>query len=408
MIHPIFFFIVYTRKMIIMETWNEIDEWIDQYIQGDLSGADRAELIKWLEASPEHAKQFRKILQAEMRVSAAGKWQRLDQVQERVWKRITLTLENRRKRLYLWGMRVASMVVVLIGIIFVWQIQQKSTVEFVPVASVLQAESGSPKAILVMNTGETIELKKGETRRVANIFGVGVIQDSTGGVRFEDRGEMEEEIGKSTIVVPEKGEYFVVLGDGTKVWINSGSELEFPNRFCGDIREVKLKGEAYFEVASNPQKLFYVLAGETKVRVLGTAFNVLAYQDDLQTEVALLRGKVSFDVADKAYVLTPGEIATLDRESGKTIIRKGDVAAIVDWKAGRFNFEDMPLEKLTVKLSRWYGVTFVFSDEAVKKLRFSGAMTKYRTLDYVLDMISKTTDVTFSLKENRMTVSSKK
>ena len=391
-----------------METWNEIDEWIDQYIQGDLSGADRAELIKWLEASPEHAKQFRKILQAEMRVSAAGKWQRLDQVQERVWKRITLTLENRRKRLYLWGMRVASMVVVLIGIIFVWQIQQKSTVEFVPVASVLQAESGSPKAILVMNTGETIELKKGETRRVANIFGVGVIQDSTGGVRFEDRGEMEEEIGKSTIVVPEKGEYFVVLGDGTKVWINSGSELEFPNRFCGDIREVKLKGEAYFEVASNPQKLFYVLAGETKVRVLGTAFNVLAYQDDLQTEVALLRGKVSFDVADKAYVLTPGEIATLDRESGKTIIRKGDVAAIVDWKAGRFNFEDMPLEKLTVKLSRWYGVTFVFSDEAVKKLRFSGAMTKYRTLDYVLDMISKTTDVTFSLKENRVTVSSKK
>ena len=408
MIHPIFFFIVYTRKMIIMETWNEIDEWIDQYIQGDLSGADRAELIKWLEASPEHAKQFRKILQAEMRVSAAGKWQRLDQVQERVWKRITLTLENRRKRLYLWGMRVASMVVVLIGIIFVWQIQQKSTVEFVPVASVLQAESGSPKAILVMNTGETIELKKGETRRVANIFGVGVIQDSTGGVRFEDRGEMEEEIGKSTIVVPEKGEYFVVLGDGTKVWINSGSELEFPNRFCGDIREVKLKGEAYFEVASNPQKLFYVLAGGTKVRVLGTAFNVLAYQDDLQTEVALLRGKVSFDVADKAYVLTPGEIATLDRESGKTIIRKGDVAAIVDWKAGRFNFEDMPLEKLTVKLSRWYGVTFIFDDEEAKKLRFSGAVTKYRTLDYMLGMIEKTTDVSFELKEDKVVVSLRK
>ena len=394
--------------MIIMETWNEIDEWIDQYIQGDLSGADRAELIKWLEASPEHAKQFRKILQAEMRVSAAGKWQRLDQVQERVWKRITLTLENRRKRLYLWGMRVASMVVVLIGIIFVWQIQQKSTVEFVPVASVLQAESGSPKAILVMNTGETIELKKGETRRVANIFGVGVIQDSTGGVRFEDRGEMEEEIGKSTIVVPEKGEYFVVLGDGTKVWINSGSELEFPNRFCGDIREVKLKGEAYFEVASNPQKLFYVLAGETKVRVLGTAFNVLAYQDDLQTEVAVLRGKVSFDVADKAYVLTPGEIATLDRESGKTIIRKGDVAAIVDWKAGRFNFEDMPLEKLTVKLSRWYGVTFIFDDEEAKKLRFSGAVTKYRTLDYMLGMIEKTTDVSFELKEDKVVVSLRK
>ena len=117
---------------------------------------------------------------------------------------------------------------------------------------------------------------------------------------------------------------------------------------------------------------------------------------------------MSFDVADKAYVLTPGEIATLDRESGKTIIRKGDVAAIVDWKAGRFNFEDMPLEKLTVKLSRWYGVTFIFDDEEAKKLRFSGAVTKYRTLDYMLGMIEKTTDVSFELKEDKVVVSLRK
>lgn len=391
-----------------METWNEIDEWADRYVRGDLSGEDRVALIKWLEASPEHARQFRKILQTELRVSAAGKWRRLDRTQERVWERITPALVNRKERLYLWGMRIAAIIILLIGVFFAWQIRQAPTEKFMPVAEVVQVESGSPKAILVMNAGKPIELKEGETRQVADVFGVRVIQDSTGGLRFEDRGEAEEEIGESSVVVPEKGEYFVILSDGTKVWINSGSELEFPNRFGGDIREVKLKGEAYFEVASDPQKPFYVLAGETKIRVLGTAFNVSAYREDRQTEVALLRGKVSFDVEDKAYVLAPGEIATWDRESGKTIVRKGDVAAIVDWKAGRFNFEDMPLEELTVKLSRWYGVTFVFSDEAVKKLRFSGAMTKYRTLDYVLDMISKTTDVTFGLKENRVTVSSKK
>lgn len=391
-----------------METWNETDEWADRYVRGDLSGEDRVALIKWLEASPEHLRQFRKILQTEMRVSAAGKWRRLDRTQERVWERITPALVNRKERLYLWGMRIVAIIIVLIGVFFAWQIRQAPTEKFIPVAEVVQVESGSPKAILVMNAGKPIELKEGETRQVADAFGVRVIQDSTGGLRFEDRGEAEEEIGKSLVVVPEKGEYFVILSDGTKVWINSGSELEFPNRFGGDIREVKLKGEAYFEVASDLQKPFYVLAGGTKVRVLGTAFNVSAYREDRQTEIALLRGKVSFDVEDKAYVLAPGEIATWDRESGKTIIRKGDVEAIVDWKAGRFNFEDMPLEELTVKLSRWYGVTFVFSDEAVKKLRFSGAMTKYRTLDYVLDMISKTTDVTFGLRKNRVTVSSKR
>lgn len=392
-----------------METWNETDEWADRYVRGDLSGEDRVALIKWLEASPEHLRQFRKILQTEMRVSAAGKWRRLDRTQERVWKRITPVFVNRKKRLYLWWMRIAAIIIVLIGVYFVWQIRQMPTEKFVPVAEVVKIESGSPKAILVMNAGEPIELKEGESRQVADVFGVKVIQDSTGGLRFEDReGAAEEEIGKSSVIVPEKGEYFVILSDGTKVWINSDSELEFPNRFGEDIREVKLKGEAYFEVTSDSRKPFYVLAGETKVHVLGTAFNVSAYREDRQTEVALLRGKVSFDVKDKVYVLVPGEIATLNRESGETIVRKGDVAAIVDWKAGRFNFEDMSLEELTVKLSRWYGVTFVFSDEAVKKLRFSGAMTKYRTLDYVLDMISKTTDVTFSLKENRVTVSSKK
>lgn len=392
-----------------METWNETDEWADRYVRGDLSREDRIALMKWLEASPEHIGQFRKILRVEMRVAAVGKWRRLDRTQERVWKRITPVFVNRKKRLYLWWMRIAAIIIVLIGVYFVWQIRQMPTEKFVPVAEVVKIESGSPKAILVMNAGEPIELKEGESRQVADVFGVKVIQDSTGGLRFEDReGAEEEEIGKSSVIVPEKGEYFVILSDGTKVWINSDSELEFPNRFGEDIREVKLKGEAYFEVTSDSRKPFYVLAGETKVHVLGTAFNVSAYREDRQTEVALLRGKVSFDVKDKVYVLVPGEIATLNRERGETIIRKGDVAAIVDWKAGRFNFEDMSLEELTVKLSRWYGVTFVFSDEAVKKMRFSGAMTKYRTLDYVLDMISKTTDVTFSLKENRVTVSSKK
>ena len=377
-----------------METWNETDEWADRYVRGDLSGEDRVALIKWLEASPEHLRQFRKILQTEMRVSAAGKWRRLDRTQERVWERITPALVNRKERLYLWGMRIVAIIIVLIGVFFAWQIRQAPTEKFIPVAEVVKIESGSPKAILVMNAGEPIELKEGESRQVADVFGVKVIQDSTGGLRFEDREGAEEEIGKSSVIVPEKGEYFVILSDGTKVWINSDSELEFPNRFGEDT--------------SDSRKPFYVLAGETKVHVLGTAFNVSAYREDRQTEVALLRGKVSFDVKDKVYVLVPGEIATLNRESGETIVRKGDVAAIVDWKAGRFNFEDMSLEELTVKLSRWYGVTFVFSDEAVKKLRFSGAMTKYRTLDYVLDMISKTTDVTFSLKENRVTVSSKK
>ena len=388
-----------------METWNEIDEWVDRYVRGDLSGEDRAALMKWLEASPEHAKQFRKMLQAEMRVSAVGKWQRLDQTRERVWERITPALVDRKRRLYLWGMRVAAIVLILVGVSFLWQLRKEPVKNLETVASLMQVESGSPRAILKFDNGEQIELRDGETKNIALVSGVKVMQDSLGGVKFEDKSiGREEAVTYNTIVVPEKGEYFVVLSDDTKVWMNSGSELSFPTRFGENEREVKLKGEAYFEVEANPRKPFYVCMGRAKVRVLGTAFNVMAYQDDRQMEVALLHGKVSFDISQKEYLLVPGEIATCNRLTGETSIRKGNVNAIVDWKSGRFTFEDMSLEDLVVKLRRWYGVEFEFKDERAKQLRFSGAVTRYRNLDYILNMISKTTEVEFLEGNNKVVV----
>ncbi|WP_018338902.1 FecR family protein [Butyricimonas synergistica] len=388
-----------------MESWNELDEWIARYRQGELSERDKCNLLRWLEASPVHEKQFRERLQMEVRVDAVGRWNKLDRMQENVWKRITPVLESRGRRLYAWGSGAAAAIAVLVGLFFVWQGQRVDKGKGDTFASVLQVEAGSAKAILVTPTGERVELREGENRQVADISGVGVIQDSIGGVRFEDKGMPGEgRCENNTIVVPRKGEYFVVLSDGTKVWLNSDSRLEFPNRFFGASREVKLEGEAYFEVVANTGKPFYVHVGGAKVRVLGTAFNVMAYGEEELTEVALLRGKVCLDTEKGACMLEPGEIVSLDRESGKTILRKGDVQSIVDWKTGKFNFEDMPLKELTVKLSRWYGVAFVFGDEEAKKLRFSGAVTKYRSLDYVLGMIAKTTNVEFAEKEGKVVI----
>lgn len=393
MIHPILFFSVYTGKNVRMEASDRINKWVEQYCQGTLSKEDREELTAWLEVSSENKSEFERLLRVWLRVSVVGKWDRLDEMQENVWKRMKPELTRRGRKLYVWGVRVAAVAVVLLGLMVLWNKEGERAMHM---ADVLKVESGSPKALLVLNTGKEIELKDGETRELVNIAGVGVVQDSSGGVRFEDSGvENEEEEGYNTIIVPERGEYFAVLNDGTKVWMNSGSELVFPTRFRGDRREVKLKGEAYFEVVSDKQKPFYVQTEEATVRVLGTAFNVLAYREDGRVEVALLRGKVSFDVKEEEYLLEPGEIATWEQETGSTTVREGNVQAIVDWTSGRFNFEDISLVELAAKLERWYGVKFVFGDEASKALRFSGAVTKYRPLDYVLDIISKTTSVHF-------------
>lgn len=388
-----------------MESWNDIDELIHRFHQGTLSNEDRKRLMEWVEASPEHEKLFRVMLRAEMRVEAVGKWGSLNRVQERVWGQLESVLINRRKRLYLWSVRVAAIVLVVVGILFLWQMKRETIDDLGGIASVVEVESGSPRAILKFSNGEQIELKDGETKNIALISGVEVMQDSLGGVKFEDKNVGgKEDVTYNTIVVPEKGEYFIVLSDGTKVWMNSDSELIFPTRFDGNKREVKLKGEAYFEVESDPQKPFYVCMGEAKVQVLGTAFNVMAYQDDRQMEVALLHGKVNFNIAQKEYLLVPGEIAMCNRLTGETTIRKGDVNAIIDWKSGRFSFEDMPIEDLVIKLKRWYGVDFVFEEESAKLYRFSGAVTKYRNLDYVLNMISKTTNVEFVVASGKVIV----
>ncbi|WP_270544023.1 FecR family protein [Butyricimonas paravirosa] len=388
-----------------MESWNQIDEWVNAYRQGTLSEKDRATLIIWLEKSPEHITLFKEMLRTEMKVSAVGAWRGLDKMQERTWKRIYPVLENRTKRLYMWGVRVAAVIIVTIGIFWMWQDHQGAEEKLGNVVSMLHVESGTPKAVLLTRGGGEIELKGNETRQVADFSGISVIQDSTGGVRFEQKDSIEGgEIEYTTIVVPRTGEYFVVLSDGTKVWMNSGSQLTFPVRFCEGKREVSLQGEAYFEVSEDKTKPFYVQADEVQVHVLGTAFNVMSYKDDGQVEVALLRGKVSFDVSEETYLLKPGEIASWERGNQKTTVRKGDVEAIIDWKVGRFNFEDMPLKELTVKLARWYGVDFSFVDEPTKEFRFSGAVTKYRSLDYVLNMISKTTNVIFTEENGKIVV----
>ena len=387
-----------------IKTQRHLSRLIFRYLRDRLNEEESRELERWRAASEAHELLFRRLLSSAHWQRSIGRFVKNESDTQSEWEIIRQRTvgRDRGKRTIRWYRYAAAIFLPLLiasgYFIKLSRTPQEKTLISVPFIP------GKSYAVLELADGTSIDLGETAVR--------GQIQGGHWEVRSDSLKYCEEGVkgGEEyhTLKVPRGGEYTLVLADGSKVFLNAESSLKYPVLFSGDLRKVKLEGEAYFEVASNPQKLFYVLAGETKVRVLGTAFNVLAYQDDLQTEVALLRGKVSFDVADKAYVLTPGEIATLDRESGKTIIRKGDVAAIVDWKAGRFNFEDMPLEKLTVKLSRWYGVTFIFDDEEAKKLRFSGAVTKYRTLDYMLGMIEKTTDVSFELKEDKVVVSLRK
>ena len=393
-----------------MKEKNKIEEWILDYCSGSISKADREALASWLEALPEHREVFQERVKAYQQLVAAGRWDQLDGAQRRMGERLGESVKGRSGRGFGRWFQVAAVVAVLFGGAWLWSQVRSSGEEGMSVIVATNAGSGSSKATLKLPSREEIPLGRGEHRRVAEVNGVEMIQDSAGGLRLVGNtpGGAATKQEYIDIVVPEGGEYYVELGDGTKVWINADSHLRFPLNFPGERREVELTGEAYFEVKTDPSKPFFVTLEGASVRVLGTAFNVMAYATDRAVQVALLQGRVSFDLLTEQHALSPGEIATWDKAVGGTTIRQGDVSAIVAWKTGVFNYEDMSLEELVVKLERWYDVDFEFKDEESRHLRFTGAVTKYRPLNYILEMISKTTSVKFSDEEGRVAVSLKR
>ena len=384
----------------------ELEDIVRRFYKNELLPGERKALLEWVEASKEHERSFREALRVEIRLNLAGQWERATRCEEEMWQSIRRHARRRKRWLLYGGISAAAMVALAAGIRLLWlEEKQPEAYRLTPVAQVMQAEPGVPQALLKTSGGKTIALAAGETRRVATLAGVDVVQDSTGGVRFAKPDTLGMAVEMNTVYVPERGEYQVELSDGTRIWVNSASEISFPSYFAGNVREVTLAGEAYFEVAHDSRRPFYVNIGDARVQVLGTAFNVSAYRDERTTEVALLNGKVSFDATDGKHVLSPGEIAALDKAQGVTEVREGDVASIIAWKEGRFYFEDMRMEDLALKLSRWYGVDFAFDSEAARELRFSGGMVKYRPLNYVLEMISKTTRVVFQERAGKVYVS---
>lgn len=386
-----------------MRSSEQIDEYIFLYYKKELTPEQRQELRDWLAASPDNQVRFRKMLKVYRQMDALHRPEYLAQVEGRIWDRLQSKIRRRVwQRIFMKATAAAAVVVLGVGLLL-WQGRDGRDLSIgQPVA---RYDAGSAKAILHLASGKEIPLTMEKNREVVELEGVTIRQDTFGHLRVENETtEPEEQVTLHTLSVPEGGEYQIMLADGTKVWLNSATELVFPSRFGDGQREVTLKGEAYFEVKADPGRPFIVATDRATVKVLGTAFNVESYENTATIQVALLRGSVAFSATGDAVVLKPGEIADLNRRDGRTTVRQGDVEAIIAWTQGRFNFDNMPLEELLPRLERWYGVKFVFDDDACRQFRYTGAVTKYRQLNYVLDMISSMAMVSFREQDGKIHV----
>ncbi|MFA9371474.1 MAG: FecR family protein [Labilibaculum antarcticum] len=270
-------------------------------------------------------------------------------------------------------------------------------------------EPGCPKAVLMLADGSSVDL--GDQKNKSIRFGNEVVAENVNDnliYRQLNEDNLEQNLIEkfNTLLTPLKGEYSTTLSDGTKIWMNSLSSLRYPIQFAKNERKVYLSGEAYFEVAKNELKPFYVvLETGMEIRVLGTKFNIMSYGDEDLVETTLLEGKVQVitknaNGCEQKNILIPNQQLSFNKESKKSEVKSVDASIYAAWKNGLFTFENEKLGVFMRKLERWYGCDIVYENEELRNISFTGEIKKYENFSSVLKILKLTEDIDFAVKGN--------
>ena len=209
------------------------------------------------------------------------------------------------------------------------------------------------------------------------------------------------------ITTPRGGQYQVTFTDGTKVWLNAASSIRFPVVFTGKNRQVEITGEAYFEVGKNKTMPFRVKANNSIIEVVGTHFNVSAYEDEAEIKTTLLEGKIkvsALDSGDKLpAVLEPGEQAAINKDGKINIKNDADTEAATAWMNGYFQFKSAHLKTILRQIARWYDVNIEYKGNA--DMLFTGQLTRNENVSKLLNKLALTGEVHFTIDGKKIIVS---
>ena len=304
----------------------------------------------------------------------------------------------RRRRRIRYSSMVAA-IVLLIGVSAVfnyWQEEQPPTPPL----------SGRTYAELKMDDGIIVKLHPDIHEKV-------ILSNTTSEVKTKENTlvytvlDKEEKLKYNTLTVPPGAEYNLLLADGTKVYLNSGSELRYPMAFPGEERKVFLKGEAFFEVTPDSTKLFLVETECLTATVLGTSFNIRSYDHQRTTAATLVGGLLKVTMPDKEYILQPGTQALFDKERAASSTREVNVVMYTSWKNGYYFFDNMTLEEIMETISPWYNLKVEYQDMEVKTIPFFGHVKRYDNIVDLLKKFESTNEIEFSIHGNKIAVRKK-
>jgi len=387
-------------------------DYLVKHFSGTLSQTDVQSLQKIFEDDPTLRDQWDSYISQGVKSSDAQFWNSLDLDQARTK---ILTHESAKSAIRSVGIRsirnlkiyvglAASLLLIIGAALFLNKTQQDKQIVADQVYHYKNdVLPGGQKATLTLSNGKTVELS--QEQATLNEQHGEQLQITDGQLHYKpNNGQAELATLKNTLTVPASGFYRMVLPDGTKVWINSASELSYPLAFGKSIRQVELRGEAYFEVAHEKNRPFIVRTAHGDIKVLGTAFNLTAY-NSASSNVTLINGSIQLTNKNKTTKqLIPGQKAEFDGSDMR--ISQANIEKETAWQQGYFYFEHDKIQDIMEQLARWYDIKVIYQGQITKKT-FGGSISRDVSLAEALELIKRGAGVEFIIDQKTVTVKNK-
>lgn len=389
---------------------NDISRLIYRSLVGTITDDERQRLEAWMAESEENRQAVSRLTDRQYLKREYRRKQAVDvrRPQEDMQRRIGAPKASARTIPLSWRRYVAAAAVVLLIAGTGMYIYNKVGLTPEPAAITSQRADteithGTTQAVLTLANGQTVSLGADEA---ANADLLAQLESVTEEHAVGSSNDAEEKI----LTTPRGGEFKVVLEDGTEVWLNAESQLRYPDEFEGEERRVEISGEAYFRVAKDEQRPFFVETAGQLIRVTGTEFNVNSYSDNQQVLTTLVSGGITTRLLNGnggELVLTPGHQTVMQMGSDKISVRSVDTDIVTSWTRGKFVFENQTLEQMMRTLSRWYDFQYEFLDDESRQTVFMGSMPRYGNFPEVLEILEKSGGLKFRQRGKSIAISKK-
>lgn len=374
-------------------------------IIGDISDAGRRDLADWAAENEYNRRVLERLqdkdylLREYRRIRAVDPRRAMKDMESRIaapqpfirrpWSRVrTITLSVAG---------LAAAIVLLFGFYTYYQnLTPEKPKAIVALVASSKITHGSTQAVLTLENGDTLHLGSSAKDNAAKMA--------------EGHSVFSGGHAKLSVSTPRGGEFKITLEDGTEVWLNAETQLRYPERFGDGERRVAVTGEAFFKVAKDSKRPFYVETAGQVVRVYGTEFNVHAYPEDKSVATTLVEGSIALQAASgngSQLMLTPGHQALFDKLSHEASVKSVDTEVVTSWRSGSFVFENQNLGDIMQTLSRWYDFDYKFADASLAHTEFMGSIPRYGEFADVVEILETSGGLKFRIKGRTVIISRK-